>query len=451
MPQLALLPPPPAEPVVAEGAADAVLSRLLERAVVRAEQTIARIRLVLIALAASQEVAGAVMNPWAREPARLLLPLGTLALGAAATVWTTRLLDRGRQGRWAPWVSVTLDTLLVLGPGLAGALWPRPGYPGQLHLAILPFLLLVIVAAGLRLSRRVLRWSVLTNVLAALTLLAVDAHTRAATVENTVEDWLLWGAAFVGAAILADAVALRTRNLVRAGATRVLESERARQVLGVYVSPAFAAEALVSNRALQPGGRRQPVAVVFSDLRGFTRYAEHLPPERIVWELNAYLAAMMEAIHAEGGVVDKFMGDAIMVVFGVSGASEDDAARAIRAAVGMHRALGEHNHARAALGLPALAQGIGVHLGQVVVGNVGAAGRMQYTAVGDAVNLAARLEETTKDLGVPLLISATAWYAAVRAGAELPPLRDLGVIPVRGREEAVHVFGLAEHPGIARG
>ncbi|MFN7143755.1 MAG: adenylate/guanylate cyclase domain-containing protein, partial [Myxococcota bacterium] len=423
-----------------------MLSRLIDRSVVRGEQTIARIRLVLVLLAAIQEVAAAVTNPWARAFPRLALPLAILGAGAAATLWSLGRVRRGLHTERTAWLSVTLDTLLVLGPGLAGALWPRPDYPGQLHLAVLPFLLLVIVGAGLRLSRSVLRGAVVINVAAAVVLLAIDAYTGAAVVENTVEDWLLWGAAFVGAAFLGDAVAQRTRHLVWEGANRVLEAERARQVLGVYVSPAFAAEALASDALLQPGGRRQPVAVLFSDLRGFTRYAEHLPPERLVAELNDYLGAMMTVLEAEGGVVDKFMGDAIMVVFGVSGGSPDDAARAIRAAVGMHVALGAHNRERAARGLPALAQGIGVHFGEAIVGNVGAAGRMQYTCVGDAVNLASRLEAATKELGVPLLVSGTARWAALRAGADLPPLRDLGVVPIRGREEAVHVFGLADHP-----
>jgi adenylate cyclase len=144
----------------------------------------------------------------------------------------------------------------------------------------------------------------------------------------------------------------------------------------------------------------------------------------------------------EGGVVDKYIGDAIMAVFGAPRSSPDAAARALRAAQGMSRALEAHNAARAAKGLPPLKHGIGVHFGPVIAGNIGTQTRTQYTVIGDAVNLGSRLESATKELGVELLVSRELRDAALASAAALPALRPCGQIMVKGREQAVEVFTL---------
>ncbi|MBI5510421.1 MAG: adenylate/guanylate cyclase domain-containing protein [Deltaproteobacteria bacterium] len=193
---------------------------------------------------------------------------------------------------------------------------------------------------------------------------------------------------------------------------------------------------------LAPGGERREVAVLFSDLRGFTSYAERLPPERLVQELNDYLAAMVEAVHGQGGTVDKYIGDSIMAVLGLMGSDPEDAARAIRTADSMQRALARHNADRASRRLPPLKQGIGVHFGQAIVGNIGTENRLQFTVVGDVVNTASRLKSATKSEGAPVLVSAAAVEAARRASADLPPLRPHGELRLRGRDSAIATFTL---------
>jgi adenylate cyclase len=220
----------------------------------------------------------------------------------------------------------------------------------------------------------------------------------------------------------------------------VLDAERARPRLGVYVSEEVAEEVLRAGE-LSLGGRRQDIAVLFSDLRGFTTYAEHLPPERIVAELNGYLDAMVQVVRAEGGVVDKYIGDSIMVVFGVPHSRPGDARRAIRAAARMHQALHEHNAERACRRLPALQHGIGIHYGAAVAGHIGTKDRSQYTVIGDTVNLASRLQSATKDEQVNTLISSDAARAAQAEGeGALPVLRSCGELRVRGRDSSLEVL-----------
>jgi adenylate cyclase len=206
----------------------------------------------------------------------------------------------------------------------------------------------------------------------------------------------------------------------------------------MYVSEEVAAVALGEGGAL-PGGHRQAAAVMFCDLRGFSTYAARFPPERVVAELNDYLVAMVTEIQREGGVVDKYIGDSIMAVFGVPRALPDAASRALRASVGMQRALAAHNVQRAAAGLPALHHDIGLHFGEVVVGNIGTPERMQYTVVGDAVSVASRLQAAAREAGVAVLASsAVVEVAGPMEGVEKPASH--GVILVPGRPEGVNAF-----------
>ncbi len=181
------------------------------------------------------------------------------------------------------------------------------------------------------------------------------------------------------------------------------------------------------------------MAVLFSDLRGFTSYAEKLSPEELVRELNAYLEEMVAVITAHGVVVDKYIGDGIMAVFGAPRTRDDDAGRALQTARALVAALEAHNRRRNLEGRPPLKMGVGVHYGAVVAGNIGTLEHAQYTIIGDTVNLAARMEGATKDLGVPVLVSRALKEAAGDAGLDLVPL---GSLAVRGRDEAVEVFGL---------
>jgi adenylate cyclase len=178
--------------------------------------------------------------------------------------------------------------------------------------------------------------------------------------------------------------------------------------------------------------------VLFADIRDFTGLAERLAPERLVRLLNRYFTAMTEVVQAEDGMVDKFLGDGLLAVFGAPLPQPDHAARACRAALAMQAAVEALNREWAAEGLPEIRVGVGVNTGRMVIGNMGSEQRFDYTVVGDEVNVAARLEAASKEAGAPILVSA-ATLAAAGPGFRARRLPD---VALRGHSAQVHVFAL---------
>jgi class 3 adenylate cyclase len=194
------------------------------------------------------------------------------------------------------------------------------------------------------------------------------------------------------------------------------------------------------------GGERRTATVLFSDIRGFTRLSENMSPEEVVEFLNEYLDAMVDCVIAERGMLDKFIGDAVMAVFGVpiSDGRAEDAARAARAALSMSARLDEMNARRAARSLLPIDIGIGIHTGELVAGNIGSKKRMEYTVIGDSVNLASRLESMTKELHHRVVVSeATAdLLMSDESVMRQMNLLSVGRLAVRGREHDVGVYAL---------
>lgn len=215
------------------------------------------------------------------------------------------------------------------------------------------------------------------------------------------------------------------------------ERDRLRTTFGKYMTESVVSHLLENKVRL--GGDILPVTVLFSDIRGFTATSERLDAQSVVALLNEYFAEMVETVMDHGGVVDKYIGDAIMVVFGAPVPREDDAIQAVRAAIKMRGALARLNDRLEARGLAPIRTGIGIHSGDVVAGNIGCERRMEYTVIGDAVNLASRLEGCTKDFDADVLISE-ATYELVRDAIDATLLRT---ITVKGREQPVKVYGVA--------
>jgi adenylate cyclase len=219
----------------------------------------------------------------------------------------------------------------------------------------------------------------------------------------------------------------------------ITEKQRAVSALSRLVSHQVATR-VMSQDILQLGGSRNKVTVLMSDIRDFTTFSETTDAEEVVAMLNSYFTLMTEAIFDQGGAVDKFIGDAIMAVFGWPEAHDDDALRAVRAAVEIRRRLYTFNATRRAQGKPEIENGIGLCNGEVVSGGIGSETRLDLTVIGDTVNVAARLEGLSKQFASKILMN-DAVYQEVR---EEFPCVFLGAEQVKGRAEAVRVYGIPE-------
>ena len=249
--------------------------------------------------------------------------------------------------------------------------------------------------------------------------------------------WLLYRGVYLPltATVLTGLLAVTARIAYQA-AEQVLERRRLRRAFGGYVSP-HVMEEIVEGR-LDPslGGERRRICVLFSDVRGFTARSETMSPEEVIDFLNRYFERMTGAIHEREGTVDKFIGDGIMAFFSAPKPLDDPCHMAFSAARGMLEGLDEFNAELEADGAPPIRIGIGLHFGEAVVGHVGSETRHEYTAIGDVVNVAARIEGLTKDTGYALLCSAP----VAREVGDLTQFDDLGAMPIKGHTP-VQVYG----------
>lgn len=236
------------------------------------------------------------------------------------------------------------------------------------------------------------------------------------------------------AGMVAAFMAHRARTTVTRVTDKIGDQQRTQEIFGRYVTPELAQRFLDDPDQLQLGGRRQQVTVMFTDLRGFTSLSEHMPPEELVSLLNLYFSRMTELIEAHGGLVNEFMGDGILVLFGAPDPGPDDALRAVRCAVDMQLAMVDFNATSAAEGRPRLEMGVGINSGEVVAGNIGSERRQKYAVVGAPVNLAARVEALT--VGGQVLITEATWALTQGQVQASEPIR----VAVKGGAEPLAIY-----------
>ena len=245
----------------------------------------------------------------------------------------------------------------------------------------------------------------------------------------------------VATPLLAAIVAITATAAIH-GLTVAFERANTRDAFARFVPESVVDQVLEDAEGVRLGGVRGEATVMFSDLRGFTSFAETLEPEQVIAALNRYLTAMSEAILGHGGTLVAYMGDGIMAVFGAPLKQEDHADRALAAARDMLERLEGFNRSLRDEGLhDGFKMGIGLNSGPVMSGNVGSERRLEYTALGDTTNTAARLEGMTKGTPHQLFVADSTRDALTRPADDLV---EVGEFEVRGRRATIKLWSLAE-------
>ncbi len=219
------------------------------------------------------------------------------------------------------------------------------------------------------------------------------------------------------------------------------EREKLKGALGKFVNPEIAEKAMKGE--LKLGGERRTATIFFSDIRSFTAISEQLQPEEVVEFLNAYMTIMVKIIGDHNGIVDKFIGDAIMAVWGVPESKGNDALNAVNATIEMRRALLEFNKGRGSAKKPIIKIGCGLNTGAVLAGQIGSEDRLDYTVIGDAVNLASRVETLNKPFGTDILISQDT-YNVVKNDFDCEAMQK---IKVKGKSQPQQIYAVLRKKG----
>lgn len=430
-----------------------------------------------------EELAGLAYMFWAR-----LIALGMLAVWLALTLPFERsglylaaivafallgappylLARHGIGGVWVTGAFLLIDACILSYILIMPAPFTVEGWTPQLNLRLPSFLYLGVFLVGMALSYSppLVIWTGVASI-AAWSAGFLWVASLPASNSHTSEDMLDTGLsadAVIGRYLDPSAVSLttltnqvvflalvtvilaltgwRSRRLVR----RQVEAETQRNALSRYFSPNIVDEVLTHGDALgEPAV--QPVAVLFADIVGFTAISERLEPAALVALLREFHGRMARIAFAHDGTVDKYIGDEIMVHFGTPRPQDDDPVRALACAADMIAEIEAWNAERAKAGEEPVGVGIGLHYGQVLVGNIGDARRLEYTVLGDPVNVASRLERITRELGAALVVSDDLVRAVRERGTEpaslLPGLHWEENHSVRGRHAPVGLWSLS--------
>ncbi|MCE8007364.1 adenylate/guanylate cyclase domain-containing protein [Aestuariivita sp.] len=418
---------------------------VFQQAEIRAEYLVAWLRLglsgtllaaIVLALAATEIPVGADLRADDVLVRQLIFAVGTMAAYFLLGLACLLAIRKGRFRPWMVWPSAAGDCLFIL-----VSIWlslVNTGFQGD-YIVVLPTLWLVpvVLACGvLRFNPALQAFIIVALVLG---LLVVD---RLAKGMPELTDFRVLGFFFDGPPnimrlvmiALAGGVLVVATYRMRALFLRTLTEAEGRVNLTRYLPAEVAPElARAGLDALQTGSRQQ-MAVMFVDMRGFTGRAEAMRPEELSAFVTQYRRRITDTARAHGGIIDKFMGDAVMIVFAAGDVPQQAAARAIRCGQAILAAIADWDQQ----GAPPVQVGIGLHWGVVFAGVVGDHERLEYSVFGDTVNIAARLEALTKQGALPLIASADLLdqAAADRSGWHLLPPTEL-----RGRSAPLQVLG----------
>jgi adenylate cyclase len=373
-----------------------------------------------------------------------------LAAGFLIMVFLLHLLRRRSRVRLVGLLSVLLD-LVVLMPlpmvwynAVGGDVIPRT-YLLKTYLPVMIYIVMILEAVALQPL-----YPIVFSVGSSLVLGLYYFHAAADPRFSGTGDFVR---AFLGDSVHTNMYVTNIFITVAAGVTLFVITRIARRTvyeatryevstsqLSRYFSPKIAeAISVAGEDFMKPQGVLQDAAVLFCDIRDFTSLSERLEPGEIMKLLSEYHEKMVGVIFKHEGTLDKFIGDGILAVFGTPAPRDDDAVRAVKAALDMRSALEDLNRERRGRGLFEIRIGIGVHYGRLLAGNIGVANRLEFTVIGDTVNLASRIEGLCKTTGRDLLVSR-AVADCLGSGFSLT---SLGTHEVKGKAQSVEVFTLA--------
>jgi adenylate cyclase len=424
--------------------------RLLAEAEVRAERITAIVRLVVGAVLGTLLYVLMIRSPLSENPMferQIAVAVPTVGLYVALGV-ASYLLAVPRQYRpWMPWAFTTCDIAFLLCNLFIAV--ENLELPSS-YVAIIPTIWvapLFFAVALLRYNPRLQAYVVLATSAGVVAFILLGPTERQLS-ETAAAYWLenlVGGAPAIGrvatlavAGLILVLAAARARRLLRRAVNETVRRANLVRYLPAQIADRLAESGLDAART----GRQHDVAVLFADIRGFTERAETMEPAALSRFVAEFRRLMTQAAHAHGGIVDKFIGDNAMIVFGVPDSHPDDARNALLCARTIFASVGEWNAARSASGESPVRIGVGAHWGRVFSGAVGDDARLEFTVLGDTVNVAARLEEATKRAGLPLLVSED----LLRAGGSDPAdgWVALPEAPLRGRHGVVRIYGRAE-------
>jgi class 3 adenylate cyclase len=417
------------------GALDDLVERLIQEQSARTFRAMGWMRLFVLGLSNLLAFPLWLTAPYPNPPPgykeTILLDYGVCLVAFAVSAVLLRAITRGHVKETA-YLSVALDY------GMFAIFLHGSARVSHLPATLSPDLYLIYLATALQGFSLRLKPVLLANL--ACVSLTVMAIAMAAQKAHGVVDWSMASLLLIFIVMAAGASVLnvtRTRHVIRQAAETQAEATRVRGVLARYVSEQVASTVLQEGGELG-SGRRQHATLMFTDIRGFTNMSEQLPPERVVSILNAYFSRMVDVLFQYDGMLDKYIGDGMMAVFGAPVPHDDHAWRAVQAAIAMRTQLEAFNGERVSQGEAPLKIGIGIHTGECVVGNIGTERRLDYTAIGDTVNTASRIEGMTKDHGVDILMSAET-LAEVR---DRVIVRAVPGVHIRGKAEPIDLYVL---------
>lgn len=370
------------------------------------------------------------LSPWL--PLATIGPFAVYELGTVTLLrWRiSRGLDFPRIARFGnAFVETSLAGVMIyvlagrMEPALVFGFWPPMLY------------FIFILLSTLRLDFWLSFW---TGAVAAVQLFLLAAHFHDLSLTADVANQsplyhLSRSAVLLMAGVVAGLVAVRLRRQFEDSAAAAASRDRVTNLFGQHVSPAVVEQLLA--QASDPPSEMRTVSVMFLDIRGFTAMTRQRPADETVTLLNDFFAEMIDVVDRHNGIINKFLGDGFLAIFGAPLHDPAAARNALAAGHAMLEVVDRWNGARP---LQALRIGIGIHCGDAVTGTVGSPQRKEYTVIGDTVNLAARLEQLTKDTGARILVSDSLREAAAAENAI-----DLGELPVRGYSEGVRVWRVA--------